>query len=74
MMPVARRRELNHWRPRRTIMRDTDVIDAELHLLAVVRQSIREQGGEPGTRVVDRLLDERLKATSRGCGRLSRFV
>jgi hypothetical protein len=41
-------------------MRDRETIDAELRLLAAVRQSIREQGGQPGSRQVDDLLDERL--------------
>jgi hypothetical protein len=40
-------------------MRDGADIDAELRLVAVVRQSIREQGGEPSGRPVDDLLDER---------------
>ena len=40
-------------------MRDRDTIDAELRLLAAVRRSIREQGGEPSSRQVDELLDER---------------
>jgi hypothetical protein len=39
--------------------RDLDTIDAELRLLAAVRWSIREHGGEPSTRLVDDLLDER---------------
>ena len=41
-------------------VRDLETIDAELRLLAAVRPSIREQGGEPGSRQVDELLDERL--------------
>jgi hypothetical protein len=40
-------------------MRDRDTIDAELRLLAAVRWSIRQQGGEPSSRQVDQLLDER---------------
>jgi hypothetical protein len=43
-----------------SVARDLEVIDAELRLLAAVRRSIREQGGEPSTRLVDELLDERL--------------
>jgi hypothetical protein len=39
--------------------RDLDTIDSELRLLAAVRWSIREHGGEPSTRLVDDLLDER---------------
>jgi hypothetical protein len=39
--------------------RDCDSIDSELRLLAVVRRSIREHGGEPSSRQVDELLDER---------------
>jgi hypothetical protein len=41
-------------------MRDLDTIDSELGLLAAVRRSIREHGGEPSSRQVDELLDERL--------------
>ena len=41
-------------------MRDLDPIDSELRLLAAVRWSIREHGGEPSSRQVDELLDERL--------------
>jgi hypothetical protein len=45
-------------------MRDRETIDSELRLLAAVRRSIREHGGEPSSRQVDELLDERL--THRG--------
>jgi hypothetical protein len=41
-------------------MRDLETIDSELRLLAAVRRSIREHGGEPSSRVVGELLDERL--------------
>jgi hypothetical protein len=41
-------------------MRDRETIDSELRLLAAGRRSIREQGGEPSSRQVDELLDERL--------------
>jgi hypothetical protein len=41
-------------------MRDREVIDSELRRLAAVRRSIREHGGEPSSRQVDELLDERL--------------
>jgi hypothetical protein len=41
-------------------MRDRETIDSELRLLAAVRWSIREHGGEPSSRQVDELLDERL--------------
>ena len=41
-------------------MRDRETIDSELRLLAAVRRSIREHGGEPSSRHVDELLDERL--------------
>jgi hypothetical protein len=40
-------------------MRDLDTIDSELRLLAAVRWPIREHGGEPSSRHVDELLDER---------------
>jgi hypothetical protein len=39
-------------------MRDLNTIDSELRLLAAVRWSIREHGGEPSTRQVDELLNE----------------
>ena len=41
-------------------MRDRDTIDSELRRLAAVRRSIRERGGEPSSRQIDDLLDERL--------------
>ncbi len=41
-------------------MRDRNTIDSELRRLAAVRRSIRERGGEPSSRQVDELLDERL--------------
>jgi hypothetical protein len=41
-------------------MRDREVIDSVIRLLAAVRRSIREHGGEPSSRRVDELLDERL--------------
>jgi hypothetical protein len=40
-------------------MCDRETIDSELGLLAAVRRSIREHGGEPASRYVDKLLDER---------------
>jgi hypothetical protein len=40
--------------------RDIETIDSELRLIAAVRRSIREHGGEPSSRQVDELLDERL--------------
>jgi hypothetical protein len=45
-------------------VRDLDSLDGELRLLAVVRQAIREQGGQPTSTVADGLLDERLHLTS----------
>jgi len=45
---------------RLTDMRDREAIDSELRLIAELRQSIREQGGQPSWRQVDELLDERL--------------
>jgi len=41
-----------------------DAIDSELRLLAAVRWSIREHGGEPSSRQVDELLDERLEISA----------
>jgi hypothetical protein len=46
------------------VMRDLDTIDSELRLLAAVRWSIREHGGDQSSRQVSELLDERL--THRG--------
>jgi hypothetical protein len=40
-------------------MRTRDDIDAELRLLVAVRQSIREQGGDPPSRQTDELRDAR---------------
>jgi hypothetical protein len=45
-------------------MRDLDTVDSELRLLAAVRwSSIREHGGEPSSRHVHELLDERNELT-----------
>jgi hypothetical protein len=44
-------------------MRDLDTVDFELRLLAAVRRSIREHGGQPSSRHVDELLDERNELT-----------
>ena len=41
-------------------MRDRETIDSELRRIASMRRSIREQGGQPSSRQVDELLDERL--------------
>lgn len=41
-------------------MRDHETIDAELRLIALRRQAILEQGGQPSSQQVDALLDERL--------------
>jgi hypothetical protein len=40
-------------------MRNLETIESELRLLAAVRWSIREHGGEPSSRQGDELLDER---------------
>ena len=40
-------------------MRTRDDIDAELRLLVAVRRSIREQDGDPPSRQIDELVDER---------------
>ena len=45
-------------------MCDLDTIDSELRLLAAVRWSIREYGGEPSSHLVDELLDERLEISA----------
>jgi hypothetical protein len=45
-------------------MRDREAIDSVLRLLAAVRRSIREHGGEPSSRQIDELLDERLAPCS----------
>jgi hypothetical protein len=46
-------------------MRDVEVIDQELALLAVVRAALRREGGRPSSGVIDELLDERLDARLR---------
>lgn len=43
-------------------MRDVDVIDRELAVLAAVRGVVRGSGGEPSMWMVDQLLDERLES------------
>jgi hypothetical protein len=45
-------------------VRDSDAIDCELRLLAVVRRTIREHGVEPSIGQVDELLDERSEVDS----------
>jgi hypothetical protein len=47
-------------------MRGLETIDAELRLLAAMRWSIREHGGEPSSREVDELLDERVDLLAEG--------
>jgi hypothetical protein len=47
-----------------SVPRDRETIDSELRLLAAVRRSIREHGGEPSSRQVDELLDERLEISA----------
>jgi hypothetical protein len=42
-------------------MRNREVIDSELRLLAAARRSIREHGGEPSSSHIDARLDERLR-------------
>ena len=49
-----------------SVVRDLNTIDSELRLLAAVRWSIREHRGEPSSRQVDELLDERLAHRAQG--------
>lgn len=50
-------------------MRDVEVIDSELRLLAVIRQVCREESGRaPSTRLIDALLDERRELAFEGDG------
>jgi hypothetical protein len=49
--------------PQAAALRDLDTIDSELRLLAAVRWASREHGGEPSSRQVDELLDERNELT-----------
>jgi hypothetical protein len=44
-------------------VRDVDTIDSELLFLSAVRRSIRAHGGEPSSRQIDELLDERFELT-----------
>jgi hypothetical protein len=41
-------------------VRDMEIIDSELRVLAAVRRIVRERGVEPYSRHIDELLDERL--------------
>ena len=53
-------------RPTSARMRDVDVIDSELRLLAAVRRVCRERGGPlPPIALADKLLDERRELTGR---------
>jgi Protein of unknown function (DUF732) len=45
-------------------MRNREAIDAELRRIALVRQSLREQGRQPSSREADQLLDELLAHSS----------
>jgi hypothetical protein len=47
-------------------MRNRETIDSELRLLAAVRWSIREHGGEPSSRQVDERLAHRAAGPVRG--------
>jgi hypothetical protein len=50
-------------------MRDLEVVDSELRLLAAVRRVCREQGGRvPAIGPVDELLDERRELTGSSPG------
>ena len=44
-------------------MRDLDTIDSELRFHSAMRRSIRAHGGEPSSRQIDELLDERSELT-----------
>ena len=44
-------------------MRDLDTVDFELRLLAAVRRTVRENGGQRSSHHVDELLDERNELT-----------
>ena len=48
-------------------MRDLEPIDAELGLLAAVRLSVLDHGGEPSSRQADELFDERLRDGEMDC-------
>jgi hypothetical protein len=53
---------------------DLDTIDSGLRLLAAVRWSIREHGGEPSSRQVDELLDERNGHRGRAAGSAQKLL
>jgi hypothetical protein len=46
-------------------VRDLDTIDSELRFHSAMRRSIRAHGGEPSSRQIDELLDERFLLTGR---------
>ena len=60
------------WSAIDTVLLDT--IDSELRVLAAVRWSIREHGGEPSSRQVDELLDERLGHRGRAAGSAQKLL
>ncbi len=46
-----------------SVGRGQETIDSELRLLAAVRRTIRENGGQPSSHHADELLDERNELT-----------
>jgi len=48
-------------------VRDLEPIDAELRLLAAVRLSVLDHGGEPSSRQADELLNVRLRDGEMDC-------
>ena len=62
---VGRKGATKHLGAVRRTVRDIETIDAELRPQAAVRRSIREHGGEPPSRHIDELLDERLAHSGR---------
>lgn len=65
--PLCGGKEMHAWptKSEGRRVRDVETIDAELRLEAAARRSIREHGGEPSSRDVDELLDERLARRGR---------
>jgi hypothetical protein len=45
-------------------MRDVETIDADLRVLIVIRQRMRDDGRASSSRLVDELLDERISASN----------
>jgi hypothetical protein len=65
---------LTKFKGQASVVRERETIDSELRLLAAVRRSIREHGGQPSSRQVDELLGERLAHRGRAAGSAQKLL